>query len=77
MCNQGAPIFATRRPNFQKTMETKRKNKPGAGRPKRERPTVVFNFRIDADLHTWCNENRGKKSMTQFINDLIRKESKL
>jgi predicted HicB family RNase H-like nuclease len=54
--------------------KTRRKNKPGAGRPKRARPTVVFNFRIDADLHEWANQNRGKKSMTQFINDLIREK---
>lgn len=56
---------------------TKRKNKPGAGRPRRQLPTVVFNFRIDADLHAWANEHRGKKSMTQFLNDIIRKEAAL
>ena len=55
-------------------METKRKNKPGAGRPRKNTPTTAFNFRIDNDLHEWANQNRGKLSMTQFLNDLIRKE---
>ena len=55
-------------------IKPRRKNKPGAGRPRRPLPTTAFNFRIDNDLHEWANQNRGRKSMTQFLNDLIREK---
>lgn len=54
-------------------MNTTRK----VGRPRKETPTVIFNYRMDADLHEWVNSVRGSKSMTQFINDIIRERAGL
>lgn len=40
-------------------------------------PHKDFNFHCDADLHEWLNENRGRLSMTKFLNIIIRERAEL
>lgn len=47
------------------------------GRPRKPEATVHLNFRIEADLLEWADQNRGGISRNQFINNLIRKEAGL
>ncbi len=51
-------------------MTEQRKNKPGAGRPKKERTKKLVTFRLDEDLEEFIAsaENRSK-----LINACIRK----
>lgn len=55
-------------------VKTGRKNKPGAGRPRKQEPVTAIRFRIENDLHAWLKANKGDKSVNQLINDIIRKE---
>ena len=49
----------------------------GRGRPRKELPTTAINFRMEVDLHEWVNATKGKKSMNQYINDIIREKAGL
>lgn len=40
-------------------------------------PHKDFNFHCDADLHQWLQDNKGKMSMTQFLNTIIRERAGL
>ena len=51
--------------------------KRGVGRPRKELPTKTLSMRLEVDLYEWLQDNRGEKSMNQFVNDLIRKEATL
>ena len=51
--------------------------KKGRGRPRRESEVVTVTQRIDVDIYEWLQANRGRKSLNQFINDIIRKEAGL
>jgi len=50
--------------------------KKGRGRPT-EKPFKAFNFHCNADLYDWLNENRGRLSMTKFLNIIIRERAEL
>jgi len=47
------------------------------GRPEKEKEVKPINFHIEKDLYEWVCQNRGSKSRTAFINDIIRKEAGL
>lgn len=49
--------------------------KRGVGRPRKEVPTKTLSMRIEVDLYEWLASNRGKKSINQYLNDIIRKEA--
>lgn len=51
--------------------------KRGVGRPRKEIASIGLNFRVEVDLLGWLDANKGDKSRTQFINDIIRKTAKL
>ena len=55
-------------------METIKRPK---GRPKGRRPVHCVNYHCDAEIYDWLCLNRGEKSVTQFINSIIRKEAGL
>lgn len=51
--------------------------KRGKGRPRKEEPVTKTNVRMETDLYEWLKATRGKKSINQYINDIIRKEAQL
>lgn len=53
-------------------METGTTKKRPVGRPTGT-PFKAFNFHCDADIYEWIMNNKGDRSMTRFINDIIRK----
>ena len=40
-------------------------------------PWKAFNFHCDADLYDWLQANKGDRSVTRVINDILRKEAGL
>lgn len=49
----------------------------GRGRPRHEIEQVHLNYRLDADLYGWLRGSRGKLSVNQYINDIIREKAGL
>ena len=51
--------------------------KHGRGRPRKEEPVMATNIRLEVDLYEWLKFKKGKKSINQFINDIIRERAGL
>lgn len=51
--------------------------KRGRGRPRKEEPVMTTNIRLEVDLYEWLKFKKGKKSINQFINDIIRERAGL
>ena len=51
--------------------------KKGRGRPRKQEKTVKLVFRIEEDIYDWILDNKGEKSINQFMNDLIRERAGL
>lgn len=53
------------------------KAKRPVGRPKGRKDVHCVNYHCDSDIFEWISQNKGDKSITQFINSILRKEAKL
>lgn len=63
---------------YVKKVGAERKRKPGAGRPATGRKVVhSFNCSLDMDVYEWLTANKGSRSMTSFINQLIKEKAEL
>lgn len=47
------------------------------GRPAGRKAVHCVNYHCDSDIFEWISENKGDKSITQFINSILRKEAGL
>lgn len=50
------------------------KKKDGRGRPRRQYPTVQIGCRIEQVIYDEIKRRNPKVNMTQFINNVLRKE---
>lgn len=56
----------------------KRKNRPGAGRPKTRPETIQIGCRIERTLYDAIKAKYGEKvNMTEYINNVLRRELEL
>ena len=46
--------------------------KKGRGRPHLQYDTITLSIRLDEELYVWIRANKGRKSINQYINDVIR-----
>ena len=53
----------------------KRKNRPGAGRPKTRPESIQIGCRIERALYDAAKERYGERvNMTEYINNLLRRD---